>query len=125
MKVDSLTLQTTLTDFGLSQAISNTTLIGTRIMMAGLPGYQAPEQLRAESLGPHCDVYTFGCVLIVLYREQVLWPGLNPYQILCKVSVNGALPNMENLNPSIKSICDRALLSKEERPKIDSILGQC
>ena len=31
-------------------------------------------------------------------------------------------PNMENLNSSIKSICDRALLSKEERPKIDSIL---
>ncbi len=26
-------------------------------MMAGSPGFQSPEQLRAESLGPLCDVW--------------------------------------------------------------------
>ena len=59
-------MQTTLTDFGLSQAVSSTTLIGTKTMMAGSPGFQAPELLHVESLGPHCEVYAFGCVLIVL-----------------------------------------------------------
>lgn len=116
-------MQTTLTDFGLSQAISSTTLIGTKTMMTGSPGFQAPEQLRAESLGPHCDVYAFGCVLIVLHREKVLWPGLNPYQILCKVSINKESPIMDDMNPNIKSISVRALLSVKERPIIGTILN--
>ena len=51
--------------------------IGT--MMAGSPGFQAPEQLRAQSIGLHCDVYVFGCVVIVLFQERVLCPGLTPY----------------------------------------------
>lgn len=91
-------------------------------MMAGSPGFQAPEQLRAESLGPHCDVYAFGCVLITLFREQTLWPGLTPFQILCKVSVNNEVPNMENLDPSIKSVCTLALQEMSKRPNIHSIL---
>lgn len=114
-------MQTTLTDFGLSQAITKTTIIGTKTMMAGSPGYQAPEQLRAEKLGPCCDVYALGCVLIVVYREQMLWPGLNPYQILCKVSVNNSLPDMEGIRPDIKAICHHALLPQDQRPQINII----
>ena len=87
-------------------------------MMAGSPGFQAPEQLRAESLGPHCDVYAFGCVLITLFREQVLWPGLTPYQILCKVSVHNEVPDMQDLDPAIKSICTE----KTKRPNIHLVL---
>lgn len=65
VQVDSLTMHATLTDFGLAKAMS---AVGTRTMLAGSPGYQAPEQLRAESLGPHCDIYAFGCVMIVLFQ---------------------------------------------------------
>ena len=54
-------MHATLTDFGLCRAINSSTIIGTRTMMTGSPGFQAPEQLRAESLGPHCDIYAFGC----------------------------------------------------------------
>ena len=42
-------MHATLTDFGLAKAMGATTVLGTRTMMAGSPGYQAPEQLRAES----------------------------------------------------------------------------
>lgn len=49
-------MHATLTDFGLAKAMGATAVMGTRTMMAGSPGNQAPEQLRAESLEPHCDI---------------------------------------------------------------------
>ena len=121
-QVDALTLHATLTDFGLSRVMSGSTIVGTRTMMAGSPGFQAPEQLRAQSIGPHCDVYAFGCVLIVLFQERVLWPGLTPYQILCKVSVQNQLPDMSDLRGDVKSVCGRCLLPFESRPQAGSIL---
>ena len=55
-------------------------------MMAGTPGFQPPEQLKAEKIGPACDVFAFGCVMIVLFGERVLWPGLTPFQIMHKLT---------------------------------------
>ena len=116
-------MHATLTDFGLAKAMGATAVMGTRTMMAGSPGYQAPEQLRAESLGPHCDIYAFGCVMIVLFQERQLWPGLNPYQILCKVSVNKEMPDMSDLTSQIKSICVVCVSEKECRPEIGNVLN--
>ena len=53
-------MHATLTDCGLAKAMDATTVLGTRTMMAGSPGYQAPEELRAESVGLRCDIYAFG-----------------------------------------------------------------
>ena len=46
-------------------------------MLAGTPGFQPPEQLRSEALGIAADVYAFGGVLVVLFGEKPLWPGLS------------------------------------------------
>ena len=100
-------MHATLTDFGLTQAMSGTTVIGTKTMMAGTPGFQSPEQLRSESLGPHCDVYAFGCVMVVTIQERMLWPNLTPYQIVAKVTVNNELPDISNLTGGIKSVCSK------------------
>ena len=43
--------------------MSETLAIGMKTVMAGTPGFQSPEQLRAQTIGPPSDVYTFGCVL--------------------------------------------------------------
>lgn len=75
-------------------------------MLAGTPGFQPPEQLRAENIGPECDVYAFGCVVIVLFGERVLWFQLNPYQIMLKVTVDMAKPDTSDLRPGIKELCD-------------------
>lgn len=115
-------MHATLTDFGLARAMSGSTVIGTRTMMAGSPVFQAPEQLRAESLGPHCDIYAFGCVMVVIFQERVLWLGLNPYQILCKVSINKELPDMSDLTGDMRSTCESCLLPVESRPKVEYIL---
>lgn len=55
--MDTLALKLTLTDFGLARFMNQSSCIGTKTMLAGSPGYQAPEQLRAESMGIESDVY--------------------------------------------------------------------
>ena len=38
-------------------------------MTSGTPGFQAPEQLRAEKLDELCDVYAVGAVVVELFAE--------------------------------------------------------
>ena len=39
-------------DFGICQMMSVTNIIGTKTMLAGSPGFQSPEQVRNETVGP-------------------------------------------------------------------------
>jgi len=41
-------------------------------MLAGTPGFQSPEQLKVESIGPPSDIYAFSGVLSILFGEQPL-----------------------------------------------------
>lgn len=116
-------MKATLTDFGLSRVMSGTTIIGTRTMTAGTPGYQAPEQLKAESIGVHSDVYAFGCDIITLYQEKVLWPGLTPYQILCKVTIGKEKPDISSLSSDISSLVDKCLMCFPNRPTSKEVLA--
>ena len=95
--MDTLTLHTILTDFGLARMMSQTTSIGTRTMLAGSPGYQSPEQLRSESCGTPSDVYAFGALTVVVLKESALWPGLNFFQIMQKVT-NNEHPSVDGLS---------------------------
>ena len=83
-----MTLHTVLTDFGLARFTGHTSSIGTRTMLAGSRGYQSPEQLRAESIGPPSDVYAFGGVCLVTFSCKPLWRGLGMFQIIQKVTSN-------------------------------------
>ena len=78
-------------NFGLTN--TNTSSVGTKTMLAGSPGYQSPDQLRAESIGVECDVYAFGGV-----TESALWPGLSYFQIM----TSNVKPNTEVLPSSFK-----------------------
>ena len=62
--------------------------------------------------------------MIVLFQERVLWPGLSPYQILCKVSVQNELPDMSDLKGDLHSVCKHCLSPIESRPKANSILQE-
>ena len=102
------------TDFGLSRVMSGSAVIGNKTVMAGTPGYQAPEQLKAESVGTHSDVYAFVCVIVTLYQERMLWPGLNQFQILCEVTIEKEKPDMSNLSGEILILAEKCLSSVEE-----------
>ena len=103
--------------------MSATTIIGTKTMAAGTPGFQAPEQLKAESIGIHCDVYAFGCVITTTLQERVLWPGLGPFQILCKVTVANEKPDMSGLSAEFLSIVDKCLTCVQNRSSSKQVLG--
>jgi serine/threonine protein kinase len=121
-QVDLLTLHTVLTDFGLSRMMSQSYAIGTKTMLAGSPGFQSPEQLRSESTGPPSDVYAFGALAVVLYKRSALWPGLNHYQIMNKVTSN-EYPNIDGVPGGMKGICASCFSSVAlSRPKIHEIL---
>ena len=93
-----------LADFGLSRVMTSTRAMGTRTLQAGTPGFQAPEQLKAERVDEGADEYAFGVTVIELFGERPVWDGFNHYQILCKVAVEGIVPSYD-LPPSIQHVC--------------------
>ncbi|WP_143667381.1 serine/threonine-protein kinase, partial [Streptomyces sp. ms184] len=52
-----------LIDFGIARHEGATALTATGAVI-GTPGYLAPEQASAGPLGPPCDVFSLGCVLV-------------------------------------------------------------
>ncbi|MFJ2093632.1 bifunctional serine/threonine-protein kinase/ABC transporter substrate-binding protein [Streptomyces sp. NPDC087901] len=52
-----------LIDFGIARHEGATALTATDSVI-GTPGYLAPEQASAGPLGPECDVFSLGCVLV-------------------------------------------------------------
>ena len=123
VQVDSMTLYTVLTDFGLARFMSHTSALGTRTMLAGSPGYQSPEQLRTESIGPPSDVYAFGGVCLVTLAEKLLWPGLSMYQIFQKVTHNEK-PNTDMLESQVRDLCNRCFEDVAERPGSVQVLEE-
>ena len=88
-------------------------------MQSGTPGFQAPEQLLAETIDVGADVYAFGALLIELFGEK---EGLTPYQIIVKVVINSKYPDYSQLPSSIQSICKICLKPKNERSNITDVL---
>ena len=109
-------------DFGLSQIVSGTTRIGTKTMLAGSPGFQSPEQLRGESIGLPSDVYALGTVLLVLFGETTVWPGLAPFQIIYKVTLCNEAPPTAHLLPEIQMLCNACFVEKSNRPPANTLL---
>ena len=56
-------------------------------MLAGTPGFQAPEQLSGTHIGIECDVNAYGAGVVVLFSERPVWPNLSPYQIMFTVTL--------------------------------------
>ena len=90
-------------------------------MMAGSPGYQPPEQLKAERIGTHCDVYAVGAVILVTFGGKPLWPGLNPFQIMCKITVEGKTPDTNHLARALGSLCQECFSPLDKRPHMKSV----
>ena len=112
-----------LADFGLSNLISSTRVLGTRTIMAGTPAFQAPEQLKADAVNEGADMYAFGVLLIELFGEKAVWDKLTPYQVIVKVVLEGATPDFNHLPLQIQTICAGCLKVKEDRDDICTVLA--
>lgn len=124
MQIEDVTLKVTLTDFGLARVMTRTCQAGTRTMLAGSPGYQPPEQLKADRIGIHCDIYAVGAVLFVLFSETQMWPELNPFQIMFKVTVEGAIPDISLLTDPLSTLCKDCFSQVDKRPNITVVIKQ-
>ena len=120
-QVEDHTLHVYLADFGLGHIINATIGIGTATMQAGTPGFQAPEQLKGESIGVSCDVYALG-VLTKLFGKQPLWDKMAPHTIMYKVAVEGVFPKTEHLPDSICNVAKHCLCYARDRKSAPSIL---
>lgn len=109
-------------DFGLCQMMSETNVVGTKTMLPGSPGFQAPEQLRNESIGVASDVYALGAVLLVLFGETPVWPTLLPFQIMYQVAVCKQKPETGHLLPQIQDICNTCFAEVSLRPSASLVL---
>ncbi|MEU3187835.1 protein kinase [Streptomyces sp. NPDC006923] len=50
-------------DFGIARALNETRLTSTNLVI-GTPGFLAPEQIEGGTIGPACDIFALGAVLV-------------------------------------------------------------
>jgi serine/threonine protein kinase/WD40 repeat protein len=74
-------------DFGLARAAGDNTHLTQPGAVVGTPAYMAPEQARAENVGPYSDLFSLGCVL---YRMMT---GLSPFKGTDTMSILMSLAN--------------------------------
>ena len=101
---------------------TQTAQVGKSTMLAGTPGFQPAEQLRAEYVGVECDVYAFGGVLLIVFTERPIWEGLAPFQIMYKVTVENAVPDTKGLEDSMEALCKRCFDERVRRPSSSQLL---
>ena len=81
------------------------------------PRISESRTVKSESVGMPSDVYAFGGVLAVLFGEQPLWAGLNPYQIMYRVTINGEKPDTAHFVPPVQRF-----EKLSSRPSISQVL---
>lgn len=68
-----------ITDFGLSRLIESDSCDRDRV---GTPLYMPPEQFLMADIGPHCDWYSFGCIMFELVAGRRLFEGRDTSKFL-------------------------------------------
>ena len=72
-------------DFGLAKqaAVPRGEMAQTHASrVLGTPEYMAPEQARAEPVGPRSDLYALGCVLFEMLTGEPPFTGATPFEII-------------------------------------------
>jgi len=114
------------TDFGLSKCDDLKTA-GTATMggagLAGTPAFMAPELLEDNTFNEQSDVYSFAFVMFEIWSGDSPWKGLNSAQILTKVLVKKARPEISfHIPDEMRKLMVRAWAHKPgERPSFKEI----
>ena len=67
--------------------------------VAGTYTYMATGMFEGLKSGTAVDIYSFGCVLIKLFGERKVWPGLHTSaEIMCTVWFFNSPPSMPETN---------------------------
>ena len=73
-----------LTDFGIAQAVSDTTMVADTNKIIGSVHYFSPEQARGAHVDERSDIYSLGIVIYEMLTAKVPYDGENPVEVALK-----------------------------------------
>jgi serine/threonine protein kinase len=118
--------QVKLTDFGIAQPLERDTT--TKNLIAGTPGYAAPEQLTGERVDARADVFSVGCLLYEMLVGRPAFEGTTLASVIEKTlhSFPPAPSGVrEDLPRALDRIIDHALRkNRDERYSSITVLMQ-
>ncbi|MDT7783475.1 MAG: eukaryotic-like serine/threonine-protein kinase [Pseudonocardiales bacterium] len=83
--------QAYLADFGLA-LVAEVTRVTTSGVLVGTAGYLSPEQVRGSTVGPPCDVYALGLVLLECLTGRAEYPGGDAEAALARLARSPRIP---------------------------------
>jgi serine/threonine protein kinase len=110
-------------DFGISQALERVARLTSAGVFLGTPGFLAPEQIVGDDVGPPCDVYALGAVLV--YAATGTGPfGEGETSALMYRALHEE-PRLDDVPPGLRDLVARCLRrDPSDRPTPASLLAE-
>ncbi|MFW6691652.1 serine/threonine-protein kinase [Streptomyces sp. MAR4 CNX-425] len=109
-------------DFGIARALEETRLTMTG-QVIGTPGYQAPEQVTGGRVGPACDLFALGAVLVYAAGGRAFGTG-SPMALMYRVAHQDA--DVSALPEPMRALVARCLhRDPAARPTPAEVLAAC
>jgi serine/threonine-protein kinase len=104
-----------ITDFGVARMTdNNSTKTG---IVLGTPMYMSPEQLNAEDLTGHSDLFSLGVTLYELLAGEVPFKATNIAVLMTKITTEDPAPishKRAGIPPSVDAVLAKALAKRPE-----------
>jgi len=105
-----------ITDFGLVRDTESDRRLTRAGQMLGSMEYMAPEQIRAEDVGPFTDVYALGCVLFECLVGALPFAD-RPGMAVLRAQMDGVPPHPSDRRPDVpRKLGDAVLLALAKAP---------
>jgi serine/threonine-protein kinase len=107
--------RTTLADFGIAKAASETQHLTRTGMLIGTPEYMSPEQAEGGSVDYRTDLYSLGVVLYQMLAGRAPFQSTTPHAILHAVIYDPPPPLRQlrpNLSLAVESVVMRSIAKK-------------
>jgi serine/threonine protein kinase len=101
-----------ITDFGLVRIAQSTTQTASGAV-SGTPAYMSPEQAQGLKVDYRSDIYSLGVVLYEMVAGRIPFEGDTSWTLIFK-HINEPPPAIEDIQPAIQAVIDRALAKKPE-----------
>jgi serine/threonine protein kinase len=107
-------------DFGLARGSADDAQLTQQGAIVGTPAYMAPDQAQGKTIGPHCDLFSLGCILYRMATGEPPFRGTDPISTLMAVATENPRPPRDidpDLPPTLsKLIMDLLAKEPEKRP---------